>query len=377
MSTAGLTELDRHRLAEALADAQHAVGLSEPNPRVGCVIGTEDGVVIGHGHTQQAGGPHAEVMALRDATAQGHQVSGATAWVTLEPCAHHGRTPPCCDALIAAGISRVVASIGDPHPNVAGRGFERLRAAGVTVVIADGESADEAKELNIGFFHRVAHGRPWVRVKVAISLDGRTALLNRQSQWITGEAARADGHFWRRRAGALLTGIGTALADDPQLNVRLVPTSQQPLRALLDSRLRLRPDARLLDAPGTLVYCATAADPLAKAKLQERGAAVVPLKGSAQGIDLNALMADLAAREVNELHVEAGATLNAALLQADLVDELLIYVAPVLLGKGTPLARLPGIDHVDHGLRLKIHEATAIGGDLRLRLRRLETLGKA
>ena len=219
-----LDDLDRDRLHQAQALAEHAVGLSDPNPRVGCVIGLADGTVLGQGWTRQAGGPHAEVVALRDAAAQGGRLRGATAWVTLEPCAHHGRTPPCCDALIDAGVARVVASVADPFPGVAGAGFARLRAAGIDVLEAGGVFAEVTRELNIGFFSRIERGRPWVRMKLAASLDGRTALPDGRSQWITGEAARRDGHAWRRRAGAVLTGIGTVLADNPRLDVREVPT---------------------------------------------------------------------------------------------------------------------------------------------------------
>src|SRR4051812_19491026 len=213
-------------MRQALALAGQAVGLTGPNPRGGCVIVGADGAVLGHGHTQRAGGPHAEIMALRDAAAAGREVRGATAYVTLEPCSHHGRTGPCCDALVAAGIARVVASCTDPNPLVAGRGFERLRAAGVAVETGDG--ADATRELNLGFFSRMVRGTPWVRMKVAASLDGKTALDDGRSQWITGEAARADGHAWRARATAVLTGIGTVLQDDPRLDVRLAPAPRQP-----------------------------------------------------------------------------------------------------------------------------------------------------
>src|SRR4051812_46752903 len=220
-------------MRSALALAAEAIGLSDPNPRVGCVIVGADGRVIGQGHTQEAGGAHAEVMALRDAAARGETCAGATAYVTLEPCSHHGRTPPCCDALIAAGLGRVVYALDDPNPLVAGQGATRLRAAGITV--ESGPLADEARELNIGFFSRMQRARPWVRLKAAASLDGRTALNNGASQWITGPSARADGHAWRKRAGALLTGVGTVLDDNPRLDVRLVETARQPLRVIVDS----------------------------------------------------------------------------------------------------------------------------------------------
>jgi len=218
----GLRPLDHERLQQARGLAEASFGLTEPNPRVGCVIGLDDGQVLAEGATQQAGGPHAEVMALRDAAARGARTHGATAWVTLEPCAHHGRTPPCCDALVEAGIARVVIGSPDPFPQVNGAGIKRLRAAGVRVDLADGAEREACRELNLGFFSRVERGRPWVRLKVAASVDGCTALLDGQSQWITGEAARRDGHAWRRRASAVLTGVGTVLADDPRLDVRLV-----------------------------------------------------------------------------------------------------------------------------------------------------------
>src|SRR5438045_4515674 len=235
-------------MRDALALAEHAIALSEPNPRVGCVIVSADGRVIGRGHTQQAGGPHAEVVALHDAAAHGESVRGATVVVSLEPCAHHGRTPPCCDALVAAGVGTVVMAIEDPNPLVAGQGAARLRAAGIEVL--SGPGAHAARELNIGFFSRMERGRPWLRMKAAVSLDGRTALANGVSQWITGAAARADGHACRKRAGAVLTGVGTVLDDDPRLDVRLVPTARQPLRVIVDSRLDPPPAARSLDAPG-------------------------------------------------------------------------------------------------------------------------------
>lgn len=332
-------------LHQALALAGQAIGLSDPNPRVGCVILSAEGQVLGSGHTQPAGQAHAEVMALRDAAAQGHDVRGATAVVTLEPCSHHGRTPPCCDALIAAGIARVVAAIEDPNPQVAGQGLARLRAAGIAVELADPAAADVARELNIGFFSRMQRGRPFVRLKSAISLDGRTALPDGRSQWITGEAARADGHAWRRRAGAVLTGIGTVLADDPRMDVRLVPTARQPLRIVLDPRGRMPATARILQPPGE-----------------------VRIIGPGRA-DLSALMAELGSQGINELHVEAGPTLSGAFLDAGLVDELLVYQAPLLIGEGRPLATLTPLGGLDQARRWRVVEATPVGQDLRLRLR--------
>lgn len=364
-----MSPLDRTRLFEALALAEGSIGLSDPNPRVGCVIGHEDGRVLGRGATQRAGEAHAEVMALRDAAAAGHDTRGATAWVTLEPCAHHGRTPPCCDALVAAGIARVVVAVGDPFPQVAGAGIARLRAAGVQVEMADADIADAARELNIGFFSRVERGRPWVRMKIAASLDGRTALPNGASQWITGPEARADGHAWRRRAGAVLTGIGTALADDPRLDVRLVPTTLQPMRVLVDSRLRLPATARLLAPPGRCRIFHAAAQPADTHPLRLAGAELHARPGADGQVDLAAMLADLAALGVNELHVEAGARLNAALLAAGLVDELLVYAAPLLLGAGRGMAALGPYDSLAQGLRFGYVDTTRVGDDLRLLLR--------
>jgi diaminohydroxyphosphoribosylaminopyrimidine deaminase/5-amino-6-(5-phosphoribosylamino)uracil reductase len=325
-------------------------------------------VVLGCGCTQEAGGAHAEVMALRDASAQGAELRGATAWVSLEPCAHHGRTPPCVDALIRAGIRRVVAAIRDPFPAVDGRGVERLRAAGVEVELAAGTLAEAAFELNIGFFSRFVRGRPWVRLKVAASLDGRTALPDGRSQWITGAPARKDGHSWRRRAGVLLTGVGTVIADNPQLDVREVPTARQPLRAVLDPALRIPPDARVLSGHGTLVYTRVDAGPQAEV-LRERGAVVVALPSRDGRFDLDALLRDLVQRSVNELHVEGGAHLNGSWLLAGQVDELLVYIAPMLLGAGAPLATLPPPNELAQAPRYDIVEVRRLGGDVLLRMR--------
>lgn len=355
-------------MRRALDLAARAVGLSEPNPRVGCVLVAADGRVLGEGHTQARGEAHAEVMALRDAAARGESVAGATAWVTLEPCAHHGRTGPCCDALLAAGVGRVVAAGEDPNPLVAGEGLRRLRAGGVEVQVGPG--ADEAEALNIGFFHRMRHGLPWVRMKIAASLDGATALANGQSRWITSPAARADGHAWRARAGAVLTGIGTVLEDDPRLDVREAATAKQPRLVVVDSRLQLPRDAALLGVPQrpVLLYGAGDGDGRADA-LRARGVEVVLLPDAAGKVDLAAMLRDLAAREVNELHVEAGHKLNASLLRGGLVNELLVYLAPVLLGPGRPLAALPPLADLAGGLALSFTEAAMVGPDLRLRAR--------
>ena len=349
---------------EALALAQQAIGLSDPNPRVGCLIVAPNGQVIGRGHTQQAGGPHAEVMALRDAQAQGHSVRGATVVVTLEPCAHHGRTPPCCDALIAAGVQQVVMAVQDPNPLVAGQGAARLRAAGVRVDV--GPLAEASRELNIGFFSRMLRARPWVRLKAAVSLDGRTALNNGVSQWITGEAARADGHAFRKRASAVLTGVGTVLDDDPRLDVRLVETARQPLRVVVDSRLDMRSTARLLDPPGqVLIY---AAHPLAvrQEALQQRGAEVALMAGGAGKVDLNAMLSDLAQRGINELQVEAGHKLNGSFVREGLVDEFVIYIAPKLMGIGRELAAFGPLERLQDSVALRFVSVTTVGDDLRV-----------
>lgn len=360
---------DRSAMAHALALAERAIGLTDPNPRVGCVIVAADGRVLGSGHTQPAGQAHAEAMALRDAAARGADLRGATAYVTLEPCAHHGRTPPCCDALIAAGLARVVAAIGDPNPLVAGQGMARIAAAGIAA--ETGLLADAAGELNIGFFKRMTTGRPFVRLKIAASLDGRTALQNGVSQWITGPAARTDGHAWRKRAGAVLTGIGTVRDDDPRLDVRLVETARQPLRVVVDSRLETPPTARLLDPPGqVLLYSAVApaAHPAAR-ELGERGAEICALPDPGGKVDLAAMLDDLGRRGINELHVEAGHRLNGSLLRAGLVDELLVYLAPKVLGLGREMAAFGPLSTLDDALNWRWLDVVPVGADLRLRAR--------
>lgn len=356
--------------------AAQAVGLSEPNPRVACRLLLADGRVF-DGFTQEAGGPHAEVVALRAAQAAGAATQGATALVTLEPCSHHGRTPPCCDALIAAGVARVVVAQTDPNPLVNGQGVARLRAAGVVVdVLAPAHPlAVATRELNIGFFSRMQRGLPWVRLKVAASLDGTTALANGVSKWITSPAARTDGHVWRRRAGAVLTGMGTVVTDDPRLDVRLVPTTHQPMRVVIDSRLELPTTARLLPPPGrVLVLTALLPEQLAThtrhAALLAQGATVLSCpEAHRPKVDLAMAMRELAAQGVNELHVEAGHQLNGSLLKAGLVNELLLYLAPKLLGPGAGLAALGPFTTLAQALEWRFAEATPVGPDLRLRLR--------
>ena len=360
--------------------AAQAVGLSDPNPRVACRLLLADGRVA-EGFTQAAGGPHAEIMALRAAQAAGASTQGATALVTLEPCSHHGRTPPCCDALMAAGVARVVVALADPNPLVGGQGIARLRAAGVVVEVlpATHPLAVATAELNVGFLHRMATGLPWVRMKVAASLDGTTALANGVSQWITSPAARADGHAWRKRAGAVLTGMGTVAADDPRLDVRLVPTARQPLRVVVDSRLDIAPTARLLPAPGqALIYTALTPAQLAAhpqhAALTALGATLASCaEADRPKVDLPALLRDLGQRGINELHVEAGHQLNGSLLKAGLVDELLVYLAPTLLGPGAGLAALGPFTAMAQALAWRFVDMAPIGPDVRLRLQRAST----
>ena len=352
-------------MQQALAQAARAVGLSEPNPRVGCVIVSADGArVLGEGHTQTAGQAHAEIMALRDASAKGLSVEGATAYVTLEPCAHHGRTGPCCDALAAAGIGKVVAALADPNPLVAGQGLARLQAAGVQVDVGSG--AAESRELNIGFFSRMVRGTPWLRMKVAATLDGKTALDNGASQWITSEAARADGHAWRARAGAVLTGIGTVLEDDPRLDVRLAPTPRQPDAVIVDSRLETPPDARMFVPGRKLFIYAAVQDPARQAVLEAKGATVVVLPGPGGKVDLAAMLRDLARREVNEVHVEAGHKLNGSLIREGLVDELLVYLAPKLVGQGREMAHFGPLADLAQAVAFDFLSSEMVGPDLRL-----------
>ena len=352
---------------QALGWAQRSLWLTSPNPRVGCVLVNPAGHTIGQGHTQQAGGPHAEVMALRDAAAQGHSTAGATAYVTLEPCSHHGRTGPCCDALINAGVRKVVASIADPNPLVAGQGFARLRAAGVEVEVGPG--AAESRELNIGFFSRMLRKTPWVRMKIAASLDGKTALDDGTSQWITSEAARTDGHAWRARACAVLTGIGTLLDDNPRLDVRLVDTPRQPIRVLVDSRLQAPLNAHILGASPPLYIYAAVQNDAKQSALEALGATVVHLPDTqnAHGkVDLAAMLRDLGARQINELHIEAGAKLNGSLIRAGLVDEFLVYLAPKLIGAGRGMAEFGPLAALSEATPLSFESTTLVGPDLRI-----------
>ncbi len=356
------TPADHEFMLRALRLAELGLNTATPNPRVGCVL-VHDHSVVGEGWHRRQGEAHAEVLALAEA---GTRARGATAYVTLEPCNHHGRTPPCVDALIEARVGRVIAAMEDPNPSVNGQGLERLRAAGIDVRC--GLLEHEARELNIGFVSRMSRRRPWVRMKAAASLDGRTALHDGRSQWITGEPARIDGHAWRARACAVLTGIGTVRDDNPQMNVRHVQTTRQPLRVLVDSRLEVNPAARILEGGGTLIACALEPEGCAEkaATLLELGCEVVTLANGRGKVDLEALLRELAARGINELHVEAGSRLNGSLLSARCVDELLLYIAPTLLGDATAIADLPAPEALDQGVSMRFHSVERVGDDLRV-----------
>ncbi len=403
----------------ALTQARLALPISTPNPPVGCVI-VRDDRLIGQGHTQLAGGPHAEVMAMRDAQARGERLQGATAYVTLEPCSHHGRTPPCADALIREGVARVVVALHDPNPLVAGQGVARLRAAGIAVdeLPPDHPAAIEAREIKIGFLSRMVRQRPWVRLKVAASLDGRTALDNGVSKWITSSGAREDGQHWRARASAVLTGIGTVLDDNPRLDVRAFEVPRQPLRVVLDSRWRMPPDSAMLGTQGGLLVVglapidedaknrqsallaagaevleappsvvgrpSEAGDSLGalvlpgvsvQAKAQANGGQASATAVSAQAtqrtpqVDLAWLLSELARRGVNELHVEAGARLNGHLIEQGWVDEILVYLAPKLLGPGRALAALSPLTGLDGCWQGEVRDLCLVGPDARLIVR--------
>lgn len=352
--------VDHGMMARALQLAERGLWTTTPNPRVGCVL-VRGGEIVGEGWHEKAGEAHAEVHALR---AAGEQARGATAYVTLEPCSHHGRTPPCAEALITAGVTRVVAAMADPNPLVAGQGLAMLRAAGIEA--ACGLLENEARELNIGFVSRMTRGRPWLRLKAAASLDGKTALNNGLSQWITGPEARRDGHRWRARACAILTGIGTVRDDDPQLSVRDVATTRQPLRVVVDSRLEIPLTAKILQ--GGAVLIAAAVDNENKANLlRAAGAEVVVLTNPQGKVDLSALLVELGRRGINEVHAEAGFKLNGSLLREGLVDEFLLYFAPCLIGhEAAGLFNLPELATLDGKRRLAIRDLRQLGPDIRL-----------
>ena len=367
------TAADHRWMARALQLARAGLYTARPNPQVGCVL-VRNGAVVGEGAHLRAGGPHAEVVALAAAGAAARE---ATAYVTLEPCAHHGRTPPCVEALVAARVGRVIAAHVDPNPRVAGQGLARLEAAGIAT--ACGLLAEGAEALNRGFVKRMRTGRPWVTVKLAQSLDGRTALASGESRWITSAAARRDVHRLRARSCAIVTGLGTLLADDPALTVRLDPDELPqhydpdllaPLRVVLDPGLRAPPGARLFQAPGRSLVCSAVDRPAAAAALVAAGAEVVRLPGEPAGLDLVAVLEELGRRQVNEALVEAGATLAGALLAAGLVDELRLYVAPTLLGDSArPLLRLPALTSMAARQTLVIDQVRQVGPDLRFTLR--------
>ncbi|WP_150681865.1 bifunctional diaminohydroxyphosphoribosylaminopyrimidine deaminase/5-amino-6-(5-phosphoribosylamino)uracil reductase RibD [Pandoraea pneumonica] len=359
------SEQDFAYMRRALALAERGMFTTAPNPRVGCVI-VNEGRVIGEGFTQPAGQDHAEVQAMKDARTRGESLRDATAYVTLEPCSHYGRTPPCAKGLIEAGVKRVIAAMEDPNPLVAGRGLTMLRDAGIEVRC--GLLEQEARELNIGFVARMTRGTPWVRMKVAASLDGKTALHNGVSQWITGPAARADGHAWRARACAILTGIGTVREDDPSLTVREVQTPRQPLRIVVDSRLDIPLTAKVLADGNALVVCANG-DAARVARLREQGVDVLDLPNASGKVELPALMRALGERQINELHVEAGFKLNGSLLREHCVDELLTYLAPCIVGDAQGMFNLPTLTSLDDKIPLTFSDVRMIEGDLRIMAR--------
>jgi diaminohydroxyphosphoribosylaminopyrimidine deaminase/5-amino-6-(5-phosphoribosylamino)uracil reductase len=363
MARSGVSELDRSMMARALALAARGLYSTTPNPRVGCVIAQGERIV-GEGWHARAGLAHAEINALERA---GEAARGATVYLTLEPCNHHGRTPPCAEALVAAGVARVVCAMRDPNP-VAAHGANRLSAAGIEV--EHGLLEDDARELNLGFVSRMTRGRPWVRMKVAATLDGRSALADGTSQWITGEAARLDGHRWRARACALLTGIGTVKADDPQLSVRGVDTPRQPLRVVVDSRLETPTTARILQGGNVLLFCASD-DPARRRALEAKGAEVVVLANPTGKVDLPPMLERLARRGVNELHVEGGFKLNGSLVREGCVDEFLLYLNPSLLGDTAQgMVNLAAPASLEARTRLRLHTVERVGEDLRVIARR-------
>ena len=356
---------DNRYMARALRLAERGLLTTDPNPRVGCVL-VKEGRVVGEGWHERAGEPHAEVYALQQA---GEQANGATAYVTLEPCCHQGRTPPCTEALIAAGVTRVVAAMEDPNPLVAGEGLSTLRRAGIDT--GSGVLAAEAEQLNAGFVMRMRAGRPRVRCKLAMSVDGRTAMASGESQWVTGEAARRDVHRLRARSAAIMTGIETVLADDPSLTARPGERAEdeirQPLRVILDSRLRTPPDAKLLQMPGKTLLVTGETDAEIKTRLTQQGVEVVTLPLKEDRLDLPAVLQYLGTLEINEVHLEAGATLCGALLQAGLIDELVIYMAPHLMGNAAHgLFALPGLERMEQRVQLSISDIRAVGDDWRI-----------
>lgn len=367
-----MTNDDEH-MAEAVRLARRGIYSTHPNPNVGCVI-VNQGVVCGRGWHQLAGGSHAEVFALREA---GERAHGATVYITLEPCSHQGRTPPCCDALIEAGISRVMVAMQDPNPLVSGQGLQRLREAGIEVDV--GLQEQQARQLNPGFIRRMQGGLPWLRCKLASSLDGRTAMACGESQWITGEAAREDVQRLRARSSAIVTGIGTLLADDPSMNVRLAPADlhgveplRQPLRVVMDSRLRFPPSARMLPLPGDTLVVTASSDAAAIQELQDAGAQVLQVPVVAGKLELKAVLQLLADRGINEILLECGPMLAGSFLQQGLIDELILYVAPHVMGNAARgLFELPGLERMKERIGLQWTDVRRVGDDLRITVRPL------
>jgi diaminohydroxyphosphoribosylaminopyrimidine deaminase / 5-amino-6-(5-phosphoribosylamino)uracil reductase len=359
--TSTFSQADRQHMSRALELARRGLYTTDPNPRVGCVL-VKNGNVVGEGWHERAGGPHAEAAAL---AAAGDAAQGSTAYVTLEPCDHHGRTPPCSLALVAAGVLRVVYTIDDPNPAVAGNGAARLRAQGI--VVESGLMAAEAEALNPGYLKRRRTGRPFVRVKVAASLDGRTALASGESRWITSKVARTDAQYFRARSSVVLTGIGTVLADDPAMNVRIEESRRQPLRAVLDSSLRMSPESRIVNRQGEVLVLGVHDDAQRREALQRKGVEVALLPQHDGRPDLVAALELFGRREMNEVWVEAGATLAGAFVREKLFDELVVYLAPTLLGSDArPLLCLPALAQLDARMKLRFTECVRVGDDLRI-----------
>ncbi|UOD51693.1 bifunctional diaminohydroxyphosphoribosylaminopyrimidine deaminase/5-amino-6-(5-phosphoribosylamino)uracil reductase RibD [Orrella daihaiensis] len=357
-------------MARALELAESGLYVPTPNPRVGCVI-VKDGQMVAEGVTQAAGHAHAEVMALRDLKQKGGSAEGATVYVSLEPCSHHGKTPPCTDALIHAKPARVVIAHVDPYPAVSGRGIAALRSAGIAVSV--GVLAKEALEINPGFVSRMVRGKPYVWAKIAASMDRFTALPDGQSQWITGAEARADGHHWRARSCLVLTGIGTVKADNPLLNVRAIETHRQPRRAVIDPKLEIPDNAKLLQTEGLILFAANP-DEGRVTQLTSKEAVVVnvPDQNNPDRVDMNAVMQWLAEYDINEVHVEAGAGINGALWRAGCIDELILYLAPTFLGHGLPMLDIPGIDQLSEADQLSFIDHDNVGQDIRIRARKFD-----
>lgn len=349
----------------ALRLAEKGLNSTHPNPRVGCVV-VKDDVVVGEGWHERAGLPHAEVVALRRA---GEAARGASVYVNLEPCCHQGRTPPCTGFLIDAGVKRVVAAMADPNPQVAGGGIEGLRSVGIEVDV--GIMSEQAESLNRGFVHRIKHGRPWVTVKIAASIDGRTAMKSGESQWISSQQSRVDVHRWRAHSSAVLTGSGTVLADDPALTVRYVQSERQPLRVIVDSNFSTPADAKVINGPGKALIATANGDYESAGDTGAEQNEVIYVPTDNRTVDLVALMGHLSQREINEVLVEAGPTLCGAILQADLVDELLLYLAPKILGNdASGMFRLPGLCNLTDCADFDVVDVRQMGVDIRVRLRK-------